>query len=199
MAASSSTNLASPESHGQVEQFCAHCNKPASDYCRGCSEAIDERTIPLKTFYCNTECQKAGWAAHKILCNLIRRQKQLHRAAYLLQAAFYNYRMRIFDISIAKIERKGQKLHVWEGPYGELQCLATFPTHLITDEKDKEALLSHLTCNDTLAWMYELERQLLDGKVTQTIPIKDRAANLFPPRNLLPSPRSMRSFEEPLP
>ena len=199
MAALNSTNLASPGSHGQVERFCAHCNKPASDYCRGCSEVIDEQTIPLKTFYCNAGCQKAGWADHKTFCNNLRRKKQLHRAAHLLQAAFYGYRMRIFDISVAKIEKKGYKLHVWEGPYSGLQCLASFPNHLVPDEKDKEALLSHLTCNDALAWMYQLERQLLDGKVAQKIPVKDRAAEMLSPRNLLPNRRSMGNFKKPSP
>ena len=199
MAVLDSANLASPGSQGQVEHFCAHCNKPASDYCRGCSEAVDEHTIPRKTFYCNAECQKAGWVDHKTLCNNLRRQKQLHRAAHLLQAVFYDYRMRIFDISVAKIEKKGHKLHVWEGPYSDMQCLVPFPNHLVLDEKDKEALLSHLTCNDTLAWMYELERQLLDGIMSPKIPVNDRVANMFPRRNLLPNRRSMGKIKKPSP
>ena len=116
-----------------------------------------------KTFYCNTDCQKAGWAIHKTLCNHLRRQKRLYRAARLIQDAFYTYRRRMYDVSIARIERKGSAIHVWEGPYGLTQCLVPFPNHLILGKEEEESLLSYLTCSDALTCMYDLKRQLLDG------------------------------------
>jgi len=151
----------------QPEQLCAHCQKPASQYCRACFEATTELVPPKKTFYCNAECQKAGWAAHTTACTLTRRRCQLYRAAEVLQATFYLQRERVFDVSIAKIEREENTLHIWEGDYTNTQYLTPFPYHLVVGKEEKEAVLSMLTCDDALAWMHDLIGRLLDGIINR--------------------------------
>jgi len=69
----------------------------------------------------------------------------------------------VFDISIAKIEREENALHVFEGRYTPTQCLASFPNHMVSGKEEKEAVLSLLTCDDALAWMHNLIRQLFEG------------------------------------
>ena len=115
-----------------------------------------EQVTPPKTYYCSTERQKAHRPTHKQYCDLMKRQKQLHRAAHFLQAALYVYRERTFDVSIEKVERRENEVHVWEGEYGPTQSLIAFPNHLA-------ALLAMLTCNDQLIDMGNLICLLLGG------------------------------------
>ena len=45
-----------------VKKRCFKCHAPAAKQCTGCRCA----------FFCSPECQKAGWAAHKPMCKLIK-------------------------------------------------------------------------------------------------------------------------------
>ena len=59
--------------------------------------------------------------------------------------------------------REAALVDKYEGP------LFSFPDHLVSDPKDKAALLSYLACGDSLATMHELIKKALAGEHTYTL------------------------------
>lgn len=148
---------------------CAKCQKSASTRCQGCLGGIDKDEQRIDTYYCGVECQKAHWPIHKSLCKHRKARKQLYRAGQLARDAFYAYRERTFDLLVKKVEKRGNKIHVWEGWYAPGQGFAKFPVAMVPDQADKKALLTHLACSDANAYMYNLIRESLEGQSARTL------------------------------
>lgn len=76
------------------------------------------------------------------------------------------YRENVFDKKIDRVEEKNGKLYVYEGEYGIDSCipLIPFPAELFNNKKDKQAVLTHLTCGDAVAYTCDLAEYLLTGK-----------------------------------
>jgi hypothetical protein len=55
--------------------------------------------------YRSTDCQTAPWRnGHKEACKSIQARREFHRAGDILQERFYEYRERVFDRRIIKVE-----------------------------------------------------------------------------------------------
>jgi hypothetical protein len=90
---------------------------------------------------------------------------QVHRAALVLQLARYAYREQVFDLSIKKVEKKGDDLYVYEGDYAPETILVPFPESLV-EGNDKRGLLTLLTCEDAIANMEPFIGRLLEGETS---------------------------------
>jgi len=142
--------------------------------CGGC------RDTPLETkptYYCNAQCQKADRTSHKALCMRLQTRRAFYRAGSTLQQIFYLFREILFDKLVVKIEEKGGKLYIHEGIYDllinehgipyqtEIGVLYPFPSDLIANPTDKHAVLSFLGCEDALAYLSEIIKKMLEGKL----------------------------------
>lgn len=82
----------------------------------------------------------------------------------MLQLARYAYREQVFDLSIKKVEKKGDDLYVYEGDYAPETILVPFPESLV-EGNDKRGLLTLLTCEDAIANMQPFIERLLEGEI----------------------------------
>lgn len=109
-------------------------------------------------------------------------RKILYRAGEMAQMAFYAYREHTFDLLIERVEKNGKDLLIYEASYGKTQeCYFQFPDHLLPDERDKQAVLTYLTCGDAVGYMHELFKTLLDGEARVPCLLACLAATLFSP------------------
>src|SRR5687768_11477179 len=77
---------------------CAVCSNDATNSCAGRIDApAYGNGQPQRTFYCNTQCQKADWSGHKAECKALQARKSLFRAATVL------------DATIGVLDAKGKK------------------------------------------------------------------------------------------
>lgn len=135
---------------------CASCQTPTHKNCSRCQ--LD--SSPL-TFYCSKECQTADYKDHKRIC--LARQ-QLFRGADILKQAFLEFREKGFDLDIYDIKEVGDELHFYTATQSsDAGPLYTFPSHLISDQADKEALLTYGACNDVLRYLSPLVERVLQG------------------------------------
>jgi hypothetical protein len=67
-----------------------------------------------KTYYYNSECQRANWSSHKSVCKLLQIHKVFYRVASTLQKMFYVYREEFFEKTLTKVEEKDGKLYIYE-------------------------------------------------------------------------------------
>ena len=154
--------VATSVSH-HYQQQCAHCCKPATQTCKGCTGAPDIGDgTSLKTFYCNATCQKAHWREHELACSRLSDRKQLYRAGEILQKVFYGYREVVFEKLIDKVEREGLNLHCYEGQY-EWRILVPFPATLFPNQRDREAILTYRACNDAFAFLHTMIKAFFKG------------------------------------
>ncbi|CAD6592031.1 MAG: hypothetical protein ASARMPREDX12_005580 [Alectoria sarmentosa] len=78
--------------------------------------------------------------------------------------AFYAYREEIFDILIERVEKNGKDLVIHEMLYDKtINTYFPFPHHLLSDERDKQAVLTVLTCADAVGYMHEMLKVMLNG------------------------------------
>ena len=150
-------------SASSIQQSCSTCRSPASLRCPRYVEGLNEEEKPVTTYYCNKKCQKASWASHKSICSARQARKQLFRAGHLVQAAFLEYRRKTFDMAIAKVEKRGQDIHLWAGVRERGQMYMPFPEHLIPNRDDQQAVLVHLKSRIVVAHFYELMTSCLYG------------------------------------
>ena len=138
--------------------------------CGACSRSLNAEGAEAKpTRYCSPNCQKKNWSSHKISCKESQARKVLYRAADTAQALFYVWREIVFDILIAKVEKKGKELVLYEGVYGASDCFVPFPDSLIPDENDKKAVLAYLACGDAYGYL-DVVLKLMLGGVTPSFP-----------------------------
>ena len=144
-------------------KVCVSCNKVAHLYCPNC-EYSEERGIRLPIWYCGRACQQSSWVDHKKSCLHVARVNQLYRAARIVQSSFYCFREHLFDLKLTKIEVIGNEIHVHEGAYNE-RLTQEFPERLIPSPAVREAVLTHLSCNDAMFLAHSLFRTLFEGNL----------------------------------
>lgn len=93
----------------------------------------------------------------------------MERAAAILQQAFLNFRENTWDTPIAKIDIKEDALVIYDGVQPTKQkYFVDFPHQLVKGKETKMAVLCTLACNEPLAWMLSLLRELLKGRSRTT-------------------------------
>jgi hypothetical protein len=156
-----------------LSKQCARCGAESKRACKGCKDPPIFPKCSIKSvciYYCSPKCQEADWESHKRLCKNVQTRKYLCKSRVLLQEIFYIYREIVFDNLILKIEKRGDgKMYLHGGPYytsleSQFDILAKFPSDLCENERDKQAILAYLACNEASAWMYEMIRYFLLGE-----------------------------------
>jgi len=64
---------------------------------------------------------------------------------------------------VSDVQKIGGKLQVYLGAYEHNQMLVRFPSDLVSDPLDKQALLSHDSCTDALAHTFGLSKKVFEG------------------------------------
>lgn len=143
---------------------CAACDGDAKLRCQACfyNESITQQEH-RPTWYCNKECQKKDWPMHKAHCREISNTNQLYRGARLVQDAFYNSRRHGFDIPIDRYTVEGTKMRIYQGGTGT-RVLFDFPTRLVKQRDDEEALLAFSACENAIAGGHHMFKLAFEGK-----------------------------------
>lgn len=156
-----------------ADETCSLCEKPAPRpvlACLDCVDGLDEDGDPDRTYYCSTRCQFADKKDHTKLCADTNIRKQIFRAGAVLMAALYQYRSVAYDMKIEKVVKSPyNELILFEGDYDDCNqgddLLFEFPDHLVKDPFDAAAMLTYMACQDAFNFLYELSRDLLQGKI----------------------------------
>lgn len=151
-----------------LKTTCQSCGGAATLICSGCKDAPTPDGcygMVANTHYCNHLCQQKHWTTHKDLCLRLRRRKILFRAGQLAQEAFYVFRENVFDKHLKRIESNGEDLILHEHLYITDDIVFPFPDNMISDARDKEAILSYLACNDATGYIHKLIGKLLYGEI----------------------------------
>ncbi|KAF2177628.1 hypothetical protein K469DRAFT_507433, partial [Zopfia rhizophila CBS 207.26] len=141
---------------GEAHTACSHCGRDASLKCGRCKVHV----------YCNKECQKEDWKTHKAICNEIRLEKVIERAADTLQKIYFAFREKTFDNCIRKVEDKGTVLVLHDHSKGTTRSGGFFqkvPNHLFKNEVDRKAALTVMNCNEPWAYLRDIFTQLTEG------------------------------------
>ncbi len=148
--------------HETASGICAHCSIETSKLCAGCKDGVEFVEGADRTYYCGTDCQKADWAVHKVLCRKLKTHQALYQAGSLLRMLWNLSRAYSFGTKIDRVEVHDNVVKFWETS-GSL-CKGPFPHHLFTDEKVKQAVLDTSACGDALFNMRKLVRDILSSK-----------------------------------
>ena len=145
--------------------LCARCHKDTKKFCARCKWTSDNfpGVEVTKTYYCHTACQKEDWINHRTVCKAIQERKSLYRIGLIVQNVFYKFRERVFDQLIVKVEREKDVTYLYEGLYSS--TLVPFPSELFPDEQERNAVLVHLSCGDSVAYMHEILKTMLEGNL----------------------------------
>jgi hypothetical protein len=107
----------SPIENHNLRALCARYREPATKPCTRCLDAPSlTEHLSMNVFYCSTECQKSDRKNHKTICNLLEDRKLLYRAGSILQEVFFVFTERTWSSIIAKVERRGQEVHIYANP-----------------------------------------------------------------------------------
>ena len=156
----------------KISGTCAHCQKPATSTCVGCREAplYDESFIE-STFYCNSKCLKAGWAQHRSRCRKLQARKSLARAAMLLQAVVYLFRLHASTLRFKSLRLEGSTIFLDGFQFAESQsheserALKPFPVPFDGDGNLAEAVLVYTGSVEAMMYLHSFADELLDGKL----------------------------------
>jgi hypothetical protein len=100
------------------------------------------------TYYCSKDCQEAARSSHEEECNYLQARKQLFRLAGTLQKIFYAYREVMYDKMVLKIEKKGDKVYIFEGQRTAcrrpVDVLVPFPQELFCTEDEMQAAVARI-------------------------------------------------------
>lgn len=157
---------------------CAACGVASTTRCVGCIEGVDQYGRPLPTYYCTKDCQQRHWPKHRKDCRIANARKVLYRGGELLKTVWLAFREEAFDLRLSRVQRQGDKLHIYEGKYEDTEVLVRYPQHLVSDPVEKQALLSHRACSDSSAYTYELVQKVFEGNATSTDWIRTARTNL---------------------
>jgi hypothetical protein len=153
--------MATPESNN-----CKVCGLKSSKHCSRCVEGIDATGSPTRseTHYCSVSCQAADWERHKDQCNRTRRLKKLYRGAQFLQDVLLAFREEAFDLKVWRIEERDDRLDAYETPTTfDDPAFHPFPNHLVKSAKDKQAVLTLLSCSDVATVLHQLVNKAFRG------------------------------------
>lgn len=89
-------------------------------------------------------------------------RKILYRAGDTVQLLFYMYREIVFDKLIAKVEKKENEILLYEGFY-EDDCIIPFPAAYFPGEREKQAMLTYMACDDAVGYMHEVLKVMVKG------------------------------------
>lgn len=148
---------------------CGHCGKEATEPCPSCHGAPGYESEPMKTNYCNAWCQLADEGNHRISCKELQARKKLYRVGDTIQQVFYLYEKNRWAwnmYNVVKIpdtdDEHENSMILFLGPWnGYLQ---PFPEGLLAGQKEKESVLAHLNCHDSIVSMHEMVESVLLGK-----------------------------------
>lgn len=148
-----------------VPSECAHCGNYAALKCSGCKDIPrEENASGHVTLYCNIDCQKSDWPSHRRICKHLQAKKLLYRAGDMLQKAWLAYREGSYDSNVIKVDKIGEALFVYhrnkDVPRG---TQFPFPNHLMDHPRDKQAVLCYCMCFESLAYMYNVIKDMLQG------------------------------------
>ena len=146
---------------------CVRCQRPTTLTCGGCRKAplYDECFIE-PTFYCNSECLKAGWAQHKSKCKKLQARKSLARAAMVLQAIMYRIRLHASTLRFKSLRLEGSTIFLDGYHFAESeQLLKPFPIPLNGDRSLAEAVLVYMGCSEAMRYLYRFAKELFNGKL----------------------------------
>ena len=144
---------------------CAHCQQNAMKSCRACAGSPNDLSDKATNiWYCDTECQKGHRAAHKANCKTRQHRRIIYRAGETAQQLFYVYRKLVFEKLIVKMERMADEVLLYEEKYEDTYPFVQFPATLFTNEKEKQAVLAYLACDDALIYMHRALEAMLEGE-----------------------------------
>ncbi|KAF1995141.1 hypothetical protein P154DRAFT_611366 [Amniculicola lignicola CBS 123094] len=90
----------------------------------------------------------------------------VQRAADILQVAYLDFRETTFDACIRKVEVRNDRLIAYDDPWqrGKFNgTFAKFPSHLVSNHKDKMALLCCMCCDEPYGYFKRVIEELLEG------------------------------------
>lgn len=165
-------DIKTPTDQPNIKNKCTNCGHfDAKSFCAGCHQAPNTDGTPhVSVSYCTKECQKAHWPSHRTECKNLQARKALFRAAWLLQKIYYTVRRESYDSCVVSVEEVDGELLVHEGNYSleptkrEDGFYRDFPDGIFENERDADACLSLLYCNDSLSHMYVVTDWLLKGR-----------------------------------
>lgn len=100
-------------------------------------------------------------------------RKNIYRIGHILQNAFYTFKTVVYHGVIKKLEEKNGKLeihfesddkYVGKFSFPGLPCIFPFPKDIAMSHEDKVGVLSHVSCDDSLAHMNDLANFFLAGE-----------------------------------
>ncbi|KAL2060846.1 hypothetical protein VTL71DRAFT_8898 [Oculimacula yallundae] len=138
---------------------CANCKKPGKFACAQCEECpVTEGDSPI-VHYCSAKCQKDDDVKHLPTCQRLQDRLTLYRVGRIAQKLFFIYKEITWSqLKIDAIEKRGQLVTLrglkfedstWPEDY------KIFPSHLVSSEEEREALLCYRACREALSWVIE--------------------------------------------
>jgi hypothetical protein len=157
---------------------CAACDKTAplpSLICLDCIEGKDElNQDEPHTRYCSSQCRDAHHEDHQSHCRKANTRKQIYRAGEMLSTAFNSFRGFTWDLNVVRVEKKKDVVYMYTEEYdpnGPLFFESPFDMDL--EFNNQEAMLSYCACTDALRHFYNLSKNLLSGKLLESMPMLD--------------------------
>ncbi|OQO11171.1 hypothetical protein B0A48_05427 [Cryoendolithus antarcticus] len=150
-----------------MASLCQLCAKPARSRCGGCTEGLTVEGEMCMTSYCSPACQKEDWPTHKIECKSKNLRKQLHRAADVLQRAFYVVARATWDYSEVRAERGSDghlRMHIKSEP---VHKFVGYPNLGLTG-LDEKAVLAHGNAMAQVTKMAAMVQQAFKGMGTES-------------------------------
>ncbi|KAK3364665.1 hypothetical protein B0T25DRAFT_470953 [Lasiosphaeria hispida] len=154
---------------------CNRCLKVTTNNCGGCSGAPAYDKSPVRrVFYCDRNCQKADWDEHKTECRDLQSRKALRRAGIVLKAAMCQIRKNAYPLPVMAVQNGAEQitLKVSGGKgVGLAQRLHPFPAILQDDAGLLEAVLLYESSAESMVYLCNLVRALLDGLYTSILEV----------------------------
>lgn len=130
-----------------VGEPCETCSKPTYRVCTECDEGPGPDGRPMPTYYCSLECQQKIQTSHGAHCCLVDETSRLYRGADLVKEIYYACQQAMFDVDVTAIQKHNELIFLAVHPdkrkARDQFLLLDFPSHLVTDEEDKAAMLSY--------------------------------------------------------